>query len=158
MSNGSSHRGGAPVGLITDLGPVEAGAVFYFRLWSDGPDSQNQVWNEFASILGSAHGRQALKAFENLCGLCRRHARRPLMRHGISCQCLGADESCFANLIGFASEGSREDAFLLAINLVRADVAGILVDLAEEFGLALKRITLKADGFSGTHPQPTKLQ
>ncbi|WP_299656241.1 hypothetical protein [uncultured Tateyamaria sp.] len=139
------HRGGAPVGYITELGPVEAGAVLYLRLWSNGPAAQSQVWNDFATALGTKHGSKALKSFETLCDLCARHGRRPLMRHHVTCKCLGADESCFATFIGYASEGEREDALLIATTIVRPDMALPLVDLAQEFGLALRRMALMAD-------------
>lgn len=138
------HRGGAPVGYVTELGPVEAGAVLYLRLWCDGPDAQAQVWNDFATALGSEGGRKALKSFECLCDMCVRHGRRPLMRHHVTCKCLGADESCFANFIGYASEGEREDALLIATTIVRPDMAPSLVGLAQDFGLALKRMASKA--------------
>ena len=148
------HRGGAPVGYVTELGPVEAGAVFYLRLWCDGPDAQAQVWNDFATALGPEGGRKALKAFECLCELCVRHGRRPLMRHHVTCKCLGADESCFANFIGYASEGEREDALLIATTLVRPDMAPSLVGLAQDFGLALRRMAIKADH---SNKKPTTL-
>ncbi len=138
------HRGGAPVGYVTELGPVEAGAVLYLRLWCDGPEAQVQVWNDFATALGPKSGRKVLKSFETLCDLCVRHGRRPLMRHSVTCKCLGADESCFANFIGYASEGEREDALLIATTIVRPDMAPSLVGLAQEFGLALRQMAIKA--------------
>ncbi|WP_300533230.1 hypothetical protein [uncultured Mameliella sp.] len=139
--SGMVERGGAPVGYLSDLGPVEAGAVLYLRLWNDGDDARSEVWNNFARHLGTTEGRHALGAFEDLCDLCARHCRRPLMRHHVTCKCLGADESCFATFIGYASEGRREDALLLAMTLVRPDMAPILAALAEDFGLALRRMT-----------------
>lgn len=138
------HRGGAPVGYVSELGPVEAGAVLYLRLWCDGPDAQAQVWNDFATAFGPKSGRRVVKSFETLCDLCVRHGRRPLMRHNVTCKCLGADESCFANFIGYASEGEREDAFLIATTIVRPDMAPSLVGLAQEFGLALRKMAIKA--------------
>ena len=145
MNAMSPQRGGAPVGFVTELGPIEAGAVLYLRLWCDGPDAQAQVWNDFATALGPDSGRKALKSFEALCDLCARHGRRPLMRHNVSCACLGADESCFANFIGYASEGEREDALLIATTIVRPDIAPSLVGLAQDFGLALRQMAIKAD-------------
>lgn len=139
------HRGSAPVGYVTELGPVEAGAVLYLRLWCDGPDAQAQVWNDFATALGPEKGGKALKSFEMLCDLCVRHGRRPLMRHHVSCKCLGADESCFANFVGYASEGEREDALLIATTIVRPDMAPALVGLAQDFGLALTCMAIKAN-------------
>jgi len=130
---------------LTELGPVEAKAVLYLRLWCDGPDAQQQVWNDFARELGSENGRKALKSFETLCSLCVRHGRRPLMRHHATCECLGADESCFANFVGYASEGEREDALMIATTIVRPDMAPSLVGLAQDFGLALRRMALKTN-------------
>ncbi|GGE59835.1 hypothetical protein GCM10011517_29270 [Actibacterium pelagium] len=66
------------------------------------------------------------------------------MRHELACQCLGADESCFANLIAEAAEGDPEDAMLIATLLVRADMAPCLAALARDVGLALKRMSLRS--------------
>jgi hypothetical protein len=136
-------RGGAPVGHVAELDAVEAGAVLYLRLWCDGPSAQARVWNDFATALGPDAGRRALRSFEELCALCVRHGRRPLMRHHVNCRCIGADEACFANFVAVASEGDREDAMLIATILVRADIAMCLLGHAEAFGLALRRMALK---------------
>ena len=154
MNAMTPHRGGAPVGFVAELGPIEACAVHYLRLWCDGPEAQAQVWNDFASALGAEDGRSALTSFETLCDLCVRHGRRPLMRHKVTCKCLGADESCFANFIGYASEGEHEDALLIATTIVRPDLAPSLVGLALEFGLALRRMANKT---SRPKKIPTKL-
>ena len=145
MTKAAAHRGGAPVGYVSELGPVEAGAVIYLRLWCDGPDSQSQVRKDFALALGVHCGRKALHSFETLCDLCVRHGRRPLMRHQVESRCLGADESCFANFIGYASEGEQEDALMIATTIVNPGMAPALVGLAQEFGLALRRMAIKAD-------------
>ena len=136
------NRGGAPVGFITELDPIEAATVIYLRLWCDGPESQANVANDFADALGQDHGRRALQSFERIWELCANHGRRPLMRHSVQCKCLGADESCFANFIARAAEGEREDALLIATLLVRHDVAPLIASLAADFGLALKRMNL----------------
>lgn len=144
MTQDFPHRGGAPVGYIAELGPVEAGAIQYFRLWCSGPDAQQKVWNDFAAALGPTQGEYALKALEQLCDTCTRFGRRPLMRHQIDCKCIGADESCFANFIAAASEGEREDAMLIATLIVRPDIAPSIVELAENLGMALRRMALGA--------------
>lgn len=144
MTAHPQHRGGAPVGFITELDSIEAASVIYLRLWCDGPDAQAQVWNDFASGLGPDQGRKACKSFEDLCALCARHGRRPLMRHSVHCKCLGADESCFANFIATAATGVREDAMLIATLLVRPDVAPLIAALAADVGLAFKRMRLSA--------------
>tara|TARA_B110000908_G_scaffold60280_1_gene73204 strand:- start:279 stop:752 length:474 start_codon:yes stop_codon:yes gene_type:complete len=142
MTDAQQNRGGAPVGFITELDSIEAASVIYLRLWCDGPDAQAQVWNDFASGLGPDQGRKAVQSFEELCRLCARHGRRPLMRHSVQCKCLGADESCFANFIATAADGEREDALLIATLLVRPDVAPLITSHATNFGLALKRMNL----------------
>ncbi|WP_368185918.1 hypothetical protein [Aestuariibius sp. HNIBRBA575] len=131
MKQDREQRGGAPVGLISDLSGVEAASVLYLRLWNDGPQSQANVWHDFASCLGREKGRKALKSFEDLCGLFAFHGRRPLMRHSVHCKCLGADEACFGNFICTAALGDRDDAMLIATLMVRPD-----------FALALKRMNL----------------
>ena len=142
MSEAHQNRGGAPVGFITELGSIEAASVIYLRLWCDGPVAQAQVWNDFANGLGPDQGHKAIQSFEELCRLCARHGRRPLMRHSVQCKCLGADESCFANFIATAVDGAREDALMIATLLVRPDVAPLIASLAANFGLALKRMNL----------------
>ncbi|WP_088623363.1 hypothetical protein [Oceanicola sp. 22II-s10i] len=133
-------RGGAPVGFLSELPPVEAGAVLCLRQWCDGAEGRRRMSQDFAAALGSRSGEAAIRAFEDLCDLCTRHGRRPLMRHHLGCKCLGADEACFANFIAAASEGSREDALLFATLIVRADMAPWLAHLAETFGLSLRRM------------------
>lgn len=144
MTTGNPNRGGAPVGHIADLDAVSAGAVLYLRAWCDGPDAQARICSDFATALGPEAGARAFQSFEEVCALCVRHGRRPLMRHHLTCQCLGADEACFANFIATASEGCREDALMIASVLVRADMAFCLIDHAQAFGLAIKRMALRA--------------
>lgn len=144
MSTPLNKRGGAPVGLITELNGMEAASVLYLRLWSDGADGQTQVRDDFVTALGPCQGEKAVQTFGQICNLCSAHGRRPLMRHSVQCKCLGADESCFANFIATASEGEREDAMLIATLLVRPDVAPLLASCAFDFGLALKRMRLGA--------------
>ena len=134
------NRGGAPVGFLSQLGPVEAGAVLYLRLWCSGARFQAQAKDDFAKSLGIKNGNHAFKSFIELFNLYSGQARRPLMHHDVHCKCLGADEACFANFIGYASEGDREDAFLLASTVVRPDLAPSLINFAAEFGMALKRM------------------
>ncbi|MEM6481140.1 MAG: hypothetical protein AAF922_06625 [Pseudomonadota bacterium] len=136
----SFHRGGAPVGHIAQLGPVEAGAVMYLRLWTEGPHAHLQMREDFSATLGSERARKAVKSFVTLCDMMAVHGRRPLMRHQVTCRCLGADESWFAHFIGYASEGEREDALLISMMIVKPNVAPVLAGLAEEFGMALRSL------------------
>lgn len=138
------RRGGTTVGYITELDGVEAATVIYLRLWCSGPDRQNQVREDFQLALGADQGDRAVGALEQMCSLCARHGRRPLMRHSLNCKCLGADEACFANFVGAATEGDQEDAMMIAMLLVRHDIAPMIVGLAADFGLSLKRLGVSA--------------
>ncbi|MEM0977458.1 MAG: hypothetical protein AAGJ34_07980 [Pseudomonadota bacterium] len=138
MENQVPHRGGAPVGYISELGPIEAGAIVYFRLWFEAPACRGQILRDFQTALGKVGGAKALTALTSICDLCIRHGRRPIMRHGVQCKCIGGDEACFANFIAYASEGELDDALLMASSFVAPSKAPDLVEVAEEFGCALR--------------------
>ncbi len=135
-----TSRGGASVGRLSDLDPIEAGAVMYLRLWGDGPKGRADAASDFDIALGADQGRAAMLTLDRLCSLCAHHGRRPLVRHGLGCGCLGADENCFAQMIGAAAEGAREDAMMMASLIVRPDFAPALASLSEELGLTLRRM------------------
>ncbi|NRB36812.1 MAG: hypothetical protein HRU31_19255, partial [Rhodobacteraceae bacterium] len=103
-------------------------------------DAQAQVWSDFAQTLGPARGRHALKSLETLCQVITDHARRPVMRHEVTCACLGADEAIFAHFIAASGAGEREEAMMFAMLLVRADFAPLMLAEAEALALALKQI------------------
>ena len=151
MSNPpKAPRGGAPVGHLRDLDPIEAAAVLYFRMWCEGRSVRDRLASDFLSSLGPRYGHDALSAFDGLCDVCVRYGRRPLMRHALDCSCLGADESCFANLIVLAGEGEREDAALMASLIVRPDLALQTADMAEQVALSFRRMLHSAEHFSST--------
>lgn len=155
MSTDTPHRGGAPVGFVTELSPVEAGAVVSLRLWCEGPEGQRKMQRDFSTALGPSQADAALRSLALLCEFCARHGRRPMMRHRVGCKCLGGDEACFANFIGYASDGEREEALMIAMTLVRPTMASPLVGLAEEFGFALKRMALMPDHHHTAQPRAT---
>ncbi len=136
--------GGAPVAHLADLGAVAAAAVLHLRAWGDGDLAA--IAQDFARGLGRGAGACAATDFDQLCGLIARHGRRPLMRHGRNCSCVGADEACFAAFVATAAEGCREDALLMAMLIVRPDMAPGLVALGQQVGLALRRMALHAAG------------
>lgn len=148
-------RGGATVGRLSDLSPVEAGAVMYLRLWGDGMQTRMDAAQDFQIALGTDQGRAAMLTLDRLCSLCAHHGRRPLIRHGLGCACLGADENCFAQMIAAASEGAREDAMMMASLIVRPDFAPALAALSEELGLALRRMTVSIPMPTSRHQNPT---
>ncbi|WP_113912434.1 hypothetical protein [Roseovarius dicentrarchi] len=143
MSAPVHHRGAATVGQLAHMEGLEAASVLYLRLWCDSARNRQSVRDDFAAALGADHGGAAADAWDALMELCSNYCRRPLMRHAVTCKCLGADESCFANFISAAASGAREDALLMATLIVRADMAPVFTSLACECGLALKCMGLR---------------
>ena len=130
----------------------------YLRLWGDGAAGRADAASDFGIALGAEQGRAAMLTLDRLCSLCAHHGRRPLVRHGLGCSCLGADENCFAQMVAAASEGAREDAMMMASLIVRPDFAPALASLSEELGLALRRMTTRAPvPMTGHHAPPAVL-
>jgi hypothetical protein len=131
------YRGGAPVGYLSELNQLEQNAILFLRYWSQRSmadnDLQNKFWSNITYDLGITKTRQAIDAFDEIFTLCVKYSRRPIMKHDLECKCIGGDESCFANIIGFAQDGELEDALLLASNLVAPKFAACLVTSARKF-------------------------
>ena len=131
------YRGGAPVGYLSELNQLEQNAILFLRYWSQRSmadnDLQNKFWSNITYDLGITKTRQAIDAFDEIFTLCVKYSRRPIMKHDLECKCIGGDESCFANIIGFAQDGEMEDALLLASNLVAPKFAACLVTSARKF-------------------------
>jgi hypothetical protein len=141
MSSAALSRGGATVGSLSGLPALEAEAVLCLRHWFSGPEARRRMQAQLTANLGTAGAEDALKHFGQLCQLCLSHGRRPLVRHGLHCDCLGADENVFANLIASAAEGERADAMMMASLIVAPQMAPGLMSAATEFGQALKQAT-----------------
>ena len=131
------HRGGAPVGYLSELTNLERNAILFLRYWSQNSSIhehlQNEFWSDLTKKLGLSKTSKAIDAFDDVFKLCIKYSRRPIMKHEIECKCIGGDESCFANIFGFASEGKQEDALLLASNLIAPKFAPYLVNSAVKF-------------------------
>ncbi|WP_170786925.1 hypothetical protein [Ruegeria lacuscaerulensis] len=150
----SLSRGGAAVGKLSDLSPIEASAVLYLRLWGDAT-ARKDIACKIGVDLGTEPEAVAMMTIDRLCALCAHHGRRPLIRHQVGCSCLGADENCFAQMIAAASEGAREDAMMMATLIVRPDFAPALTALSEELGLALRQMTAPQPLPSTGHLSPS---
>ena len=136
-----SKRGGAAVGLLADLPPLEAGVVRYFRAWFSGAAARADLYQTLGQAMGPSLAKSTLESFGALCDFCVTHGRRPLIRHGMTCSCLGADENCLANLVAAATKGEAADADLLAALIVTPQKAQALSLLATQTGLFLQHLT-----------------
>lgn len=119
----AGSTGAETVGLLAGADPLSQRAVVALRRWCDG-------------------GGAPSAGFARLCALWVAAARRPLMRHGAGCPCLGADEAAFAAIVRLAAEGEREEALMTAMVVLRADCVLEAVALAQQAGLMLRRALL----------------
>ncbi|MCV6597002.1 MAG: hypothetical protein OIF40_07975 [Mangrovicoccus sp.] len=137
MSDLSHTPGGGAIGWLSDLPPTESRAIIALRLWSDTAEGQAEIRAAFERDFGPERGAALLENFEMMVGLCDRYSRRPFVRLQIGCRTMGADECWFARLVALAGQGAREDALLVAMALVRPDIAPSLTALAERVGMIL---------------------
>ena len=136
-----NYRGGAPVGYLSELNQLEQNSVLFLRYWSQSAksdyDLQSKFWANITYDLGIVKTREAINAFDEIFTLCIKYSRRPIMKHDLECRCIGGDESCFANIIGFAQDGELEDALLLASNLIAPKFASYFVNYARKFATSI---------------------
>ncbi|KAA2313867.1 hypothetical protein DL237_10520 [Pseudooceanicola sediminis] len=141
------ERGAEPVATIAALPFHEVLLIGALRARCDGPDEMAIFATELAALYGEGGAARLLDRLDEFLGLTLRHVRRPVMRHGQKCSCVGADEAVLAHLVTISTSGDREDAMLMACLLVRADVAPIVVSLAQTLGLELLRTAPVAPRF-----------
>ncbi|MEM5477188.1 hypothetical protein [Pacificibacter sp. AS14] len=125
--------GAAPVSRV-DV--VDAQTLFLITaLRTFGTAQEFTFWESYAALTDVARADTARSAFDTLMGFVIRNARRPLMTHDGACSCIGADEASFAQFVRLAAEGDSEDAMLVGMLLLRADVVPVAVGLAQQLGL-----------------------
>ncbi|MGZ9810521.1 hypothetical protein ACXN5S_08660 [Pseudoroseicyclus sp. H15] len=132
MPSETAQRGAAPVGHLAELGEVESSAIIALRLWCDGARGEIGLTDAGLEALGDT--------MQLLLG----HGRRKLMRHGAGCSCLGGDEACFAQLVALAACGEQDEALMLAMLMVRADMAPGLAHHAGRLGRAIAALGAQA--------------
>lgn len=130
MNMRTDIQGATPIATMAALPAAQARLIRYLRLWCDGPDGQRDVWVELSQHLGERAAQACMADPEDTFTLLMRYARRPLMRHGTGCGCVGSDEAVFSHFIMTAATGEAEDAMLIGALLVRADVVGALLAAA----------------------------
>ena len=129
-------RGAAPVGTLADLPMLEQGAVVLMRQWCQDEPGRIAVAQDFTRALGE-DGAQAVNLLAHLITLIVRYGRRPMMRHDLTCTCIGGDESAFAQMIAAAAAGDRDDAMAFALTMMPAEIAFEAVQTAGPLGLLI---------------------
>ena len=131
--------GAAPVALLSEMDDFEATIVLYFRLWAEGISGRKALLEEFDRLFGVVEGSNNVQYFDNLCATVVKNARRPLLKQSLSCNCVGADERCFAFMIVLAVDSSFEDCCLIAALITNNEIAGEKVMLARKVGVLIEK-------------------
>ncbi|WP_306151309.1 hypothetical protein [Roseovarius sp. MMSF_3281] len=153
MTNAQHTPGTSVVGKLTDIAPWEAELILSMRFWMDGPEGQAEVWGGFARCFGAAEGRAEMRGFESLFTSICTHARRPLVRHGLGCNCIGSDEAILRTLVREAARGDLAEAAMIASLLVPACNAEQIALLAAQVGRAMQRMAQRTPTQKPTRSQ-----
>ena len=139
LADGRANPGGAAVADLRAMDGEQALAVLLFRDSFAGPEGTARIRALFATAMGPAGGAEAFEAWSALLRALTRHARRPLVRHGLGCLCVGADEAALAQILRLAARGQREDAMLCLSLLMPGDRLMLAMGDAETAGRAVMR-------------------
>jgi hypothetical protein len=137
MNTHARSPGRVSVGQLSEQPAFEACIVTYLRLWADGEESQIRLQQMLIELCGPTRGVHMTKRWAELVALFAQFHRRSITHHALDYPRLGADEAWFANFMATAATGEREDALMLATLMIRHDIAPMLADLAQQFGLGL---------------------
>ncbi|WP_102110447.1 hypothetical protein [Oceaniglobus roseus] len=130
----SAHGGARPVSSLRSLDGFERFVVLALRLWCGGDSGRAALQAAFLSRSG-ARAAAGLARLDSLMELLLTHGRRPFLHHAVGCDCVGADEALLAHFVTTAATGAREDALLMAMLMVDAEVAPLVAEAAQQFGL-----------------------
>ena len=117
------------------------------RRYCDGEISRQTLKKELIINLGYSSGEKTFDSLKNLFENIFHHGRRALIRHNIECDCVGADESCLAQLILRAGNNYKEEAILISLLLMPPDFSSETVRLASEIGASIKNLVNQDPGF-----------
>jgi len=146
MTGDGLSRGGAPLGHLSHMDAWEADCILNLRLWCEGKEGHDQVRHSMLTEMGATEGQRAFDAFSRLVSLICQNAYRPLVRHSVTCSCVGADECVFCHIVRLASSGHLHDAALTANLLVGPAFAEHVALLAGEVGRAHRETAKAARG------------
>ena len=141
------RMGGAPVGKMEYLSLEEYTIISFLRRYCDGEISRQALRKELIINLGYSAGEKTFDDLKNLFENIFKHGRRALIRHKTDCDCVGADESCFAQLILRAMNNYKEEAILISLLLMPPDFSAETVRLASEIGTSIKNLINQDDDF-----------
>lgn len=151
MTEAMASAGSTVVGRLTDVPPWEAELILSMRLWMDSLEGQARVGTGFARCFGAAGGRAEIRQFERLLTALCAYARRPLVRHGLGCDCIGSDEAVLQTVVREAARGDLAEAAMIASLIVPASQAEHVALMAAQVGLAMQCIARQAPPSRDSH-------
>lgn len=138
------NPGAMPVAHLHGLDRVRALSVLLYRDWFEGPEGRARVGDTFRQSLGPA-AEGAILRWADFAEELAASPRRPLMRHDLTCPCVGADEAVTAHVLALAAEGAREDAILILSLIVPGERLLQAAHAAEQAGLVVLRAAIAMD-------------
>ncbi|MBC7737570.1 MAG: hypothetical protein H7245_10235 [Candidatus Saccharibacteria bacterium] len=142
----ATTRGGAAVGQLHELPPLERGAILLLRQWCDGAEAR--LGALFVHAFDPATTGRLTSHLDHLVTLLTRHGRRPMIRLDLHSPSFGADEAVFAHLIAAAMVGDNEDAMAFALTLLPPALAWDAVQFAAPLGHAILTLARHTDARS----------
>jgi hypothetical protein len=139
----ASRTGGETVADLHAMEGPQALAVMMLRDWFDGAEGRSRVADTLRDELGPVAGAAATEAWCDLGALIEHGTRRPVMRHAVTCRCVGADEAVLALVMMQAARGEREDAMLVLSLLVAGERLMTAVRAAERAGRACLQVSAR---------------
>ena len=131
MSKSNKNPGAVAVTSLDTLSEFERKGIILLRhadlLFSEKDSSSIPL--EIRELITNRKSRTQIS---DLITILATHYRRPIIRHQPCCNCVGADENVFSNLIMFSGSGQIEDAMLLGSLLVKG---GMVADLVHKAAL-----------------------
>jgi len=132
-------RGGETIASLRSMEPWQSELIVLLRTWCSGPEGPSDVMDKLRVNLSHSEAVDAYRAAGRLLQKVSETTYRPLVRHGISCPCVGADEALLVHLVRLASDGQLQDAALMAGLLSGPSHAEHIGILAGELGEILRR-------------------
>ncbi len=141
--NNSKIKGVEPVAVLSDLSTEEHLAVYYFRITFEEPSVLMDIHRQLCTYLGEDVANKTIGALKALSSKLEQNGIRKLSRHQLTCNCVGVDENCFAQLVTRATLDDKRDAMLIAVLLSDSYIAPELVCMAEDLGKGIRALVDK---------------
>jgi len=132
--------GATPVGFLVELDEIEEKSISFLRSINSHSHHRFDLTSNIIICLGHLKGKEFIKCLEKIGNILFVHGRRKFEQHDVSCQCIGADEALFAEIVRTSNTGRKDDVITMSSLFVNSELIIPFVELIEEFGLELKEL------------------